>query len=70
MLDNLMGTGASLSLVALLVALVCLWVAAVRSILRDPGLSNEGKVGWMIAVFVAPFLGVIAWYATRSWTRS
>ncbi len=37
MLDNLMGTGASLSLVALL---------------------------------VAPFLGVIAWYATRSWTRS
>ncbi|MDR6169727.1 MULTISPECIES: PLDc N-terminal domain-containing protein [unclassified Curtobacterium] len=70
MLDNLMGTGASLSLVALLVALVCLWVAAVRSILRDPYLSDEGKVGWMIAVFVAPFLGVIAWYATRSWTRS
>lgn len=69
MLDNMMGTGAALFLVVLSAALVCLWVAAVRSILRDRTLSDEGKVGWMIAVFVAPFVGVIAWYALRSRTR-
>ncbi|MFJ7289762.1 PLDc N-terminal domain-containing protein [Curtobacterium sp. NPDC098951] len=62
--------GAVIALMVLLIVLVCLWVAAVRSIVQDNRLSAEAKVGWIIAVLVAPFLGVIAWYATRSWNRS
>lgn len=65
MLDNLAESGPAVLVFALLAALVCLWVAGARSIIHDARLSPEGKAGWIIVIFVAPYVGVIAWFALR-----
>lgn len=51
--------------VVILVSLIYLWIAATRSILSAPWLSREGRVGWIIAIFVAPLLGAVAWFAIQ-----
>ncbi len=60
-----MGNSAAAIVLVVLAALVCFWVAAVRSIVTDARLSAEARVGWVIVVLIAPFLGAVLWFAVR-----
>jgi Phospholipase_D-nuclease N-terminal len=48
--------------VVICVGLLALFVAALLSVLRSPRLTGTGRVVWIIAVFVFPLLGPLAWF--------
>lgn len=47
---------------------VALLVAAFVSVLRSPGLSAAARVAWIVAIWLVPVLGPLAWFAWR-WRR-
>lgn len=57
-------SGAALiGIVALIVAWLVLFVAALVSILRSPNYQPGGKALWCLASFAFPLLGPILWFA-------
>ncbi|MCD1570744.1 PLDc N-terminal domain-containing protein [Agromyces mediolanus] len=44
---------------------VALLVAAFVSVLRSPGLSAAARVVWIVAIWLVPVLGPLAWFAWR-----
>lgn len=48
---------------------VALLVGAFVSVLRSPDLSAAARVVWIVAIWLVPVLGPIAWFAWRWWRR-
>lgn len=44
------------------VALLAVFVAALVSVLRAPGLGGAARAVWVVAVLVFPLLGPLAWF--------
>lgn len=47
---------------SVVVALVLLFLAALVSVLRAPGLGGAARAVWVVAVLVFPLLGPLAWF--------
>ncbi len=61
-----------LLILLVMLAVAVLWVWAIVSIARTPGLTTAERVIWILVVLILPLLGTIGWFAfgRRSGTRS
>jgi hypothetical protein len=48
---------------------LAMWILAVRSILRHPGVSSFERGIWIAIVIILPFVGPVAWAAVGSVRR-
>ncbi len=56
-------------LLLLLVFLVVAWVVTAVSVVRSRRLSAGGRVGWLVATLLLPFLAIPVYWATRPLPR-
>jgi hypothetical protein len=48
--------------IAAIVAQIVLFIAGVISAIRSPRLTTVGRLVWIVAMFVFPLLGPLAWF--------
>lgn len=56
-------------LYAVAVAIIAVVAVALVQIIRDKALAPVWRVGWVVAVVVAPLIGSLAWFAWNGLAR-